>query len=234
MPNAISLFSGAGGMDIGFSKAGFDVKLCVEIDTACCETLQKNLPKTKVLNADVSKLSGQDLLTKSGLEFGKVDMLFGGPPCQSFSLAGNRAGLNDSRGRLVFDFVRLVKELAPKSFVMENVSAMASWQKGQVIKEIEKEFSSKFSLNGQSFKYDVTHKTLNAADFGVPQSRKRIFIVGNRLGVDFQFPKPTHGAAVPYVTVGETLSPLPDADPPSQTALRVSQSIPGRRASHGY
>ena len=133
MPNAISLFSGAGGMDIGMSQAGFDIELCVEIDPACCDTLRKNLPKTKISNSDVSKLSGKEILDMAKIPFGSLDLLFGGPPCQSFSLAGNREGLNDERGKLVFDFVRLVKETAPKAFIMENVSAMLSWQKGAVL-----------------------------------------------------------------------------------------------------
>ena len=236
MPNAISLFSGAGGMDLGFMKAGFDVKVCVEIDPACCETLQANIKESKILNRDVSNLSGRELLSEAEIEFGDLDMLFGGPPCQSFSLAGNRKGLNDSRGQMVFEFVRLVKETAPKTFVMENVAAMANWNKGEVLNAIEREFEQVFQVDGVALNYRVTHEILNAADFGVPQSRKRIFIIGNRLDKVYQFPKPTHHEASkkPYVTVADALSGLPDADAPSKTALRVSQTIPGRRVSHGY
>lgn len=234
MPNAISIFSGAGGMDIGMSKAGFDVKLCVEIDPACCDTLRANLKNTKVLNEDISKVSGAQLLETAQIEFGHLDMLFGGPPCQSFSLAGNRKGLEDERGKLVFDFVRLVKQMAPKVFVMENVSAMASWQKGEVLKAIEREFESEFTYGAMNMKYKVTHGVLNSVDFGAPQKRKRIFVIGNRLGKPFEFPEATYGSEKPYVTVKEALKELPEADPPSKTALRVSQTIPGRRASHGY
>lgn len=222
-------------MDIGFSNAGFDVKLCVEIDPSCCDTLRKNLNKsTKVLNEDVSRVSGKQLLDAANINFGELDLLFGGPPCQSFSLAGNRKGLEDDRGRLVFDFIRLVKQTAPKVFVMENVAAMASWQSGEVLSEIENALTTEFTFGALQMKYRVEHSILDAANFGVPQHRKRIFIVGNRENSEFKFPTPTHGKSAPFATVGETLSSLPAAHPPSKVAQRVSQSIPGRRAAHGY
>ncbi|NOR31899.1 MAG: DNA (cytosine-5-)-methyltransferase [Sulfitobacter sp.] len=241
-PTAISLFSGAGGMDIGFSQAGFDVKLAVELDPSCCDTLRANLTKTKVLEADVSKLSGAELCDLAGLEIGNVDCLFGGPPCQSFSLAGDRKGLNDPRGELVGHFIRLVREIGPKSFVMENVKGMANWQSGAVLEMIENEIAAPVLLRGYEYQYKAQHKVLDAVNFGVPQHRERIFVVGNRLEKSMSFPEPTHNSPKrphdnrlkPTCNVGKVLNSLPEADQPSETALRVSGTIKERRVKHGY
>jgi DNA (cytosine-5)-methyltransferase 1 len=241
-PTAISLFSGAGGMDIGFEQAGFDVRLAVELDPSCCDTLRANLKKTRVLEADVSKLSGAELCDLAGLEIGNVDCLFGGPPCQSFSLAGHRKGLNDPRGELVGHFIRLVREIGPKSFVMENVKGMANWQSGAVLEMIENEIAAPVLLRGYKYQYKAQHKVLDAVNFGVPQHRERIFVVGNRLEKSMSFPEPTHNSPKrphdnrlkPTLNVGKILNSLPEPDQPSETALRVSGTIKERRVKHGY
>lgn len=235
-PTAVSFFSGAGGMDAGFSMAGFDVRLAVEIDPSCCDTLRKNLPETKVLNEDINRLSPEEICQASGLEVGNIDCIFGGPPCQSFSLAGRREGLNDERGLLVFRFIELVRALRPRMFVMENVKGMANWNGGYVLDEIERRFKEPLASGDV---YKVQHKILNAASYGVPQSRERIFIVGSRLKRDFRFPEATHGLTKtgdlrPFVTVGDALLHLPPADEPSEAAARVSRSIKGRILKHGY
>lgn len=235
---AISLFSGAGGMDIGFAKAGFKVLVCVEIDPSCCQTLTVNVPPyTKVLERDVRDVSGEELLEACGKKRGEIDCLFGGPPCQSFSLAGKRLGLDDERGQLVGEFIRLVHEIQPKTFVMENVKGMATWGGGAVLDYIEKRLVNP-DLSQAGFQYNVTHKILNSADFGVPQIRNRIFIVGNRLGKAFDWPKATHASVkngkMRYLSVGESLSKLPPATPPSKNALRIAETIKGRREKHGY
>lgn len=238
-PTAISLFSGAGGMDAGFIMAGFDVKVAIEVDPSCCDTLTTNLPHAVVLNSSVNDLSAQAICDAAGLAIGEVDCVIGGPPCQSFSLAGKREGLNDERGQLVFRFIDLVRQIKPKAFVMENVKGMVNWQGGVVLREIEAMLEEPLE-NGQ--RYTVKHKVLNAANFGVPQFRERVFVVGNRIGAAFEFPKPTHGVKNgctddnlrPYVTVNDALSKLPEADAPSETAQRVSQTIKGRIARHGY
>lgn len=165
MKKAVSLFSGAGGMDIGFEAAGIKPILCVEIDPACCETLRLNMPKTDIWETDVSKVSGEQILKRIGLKKGELDVLYGGPPCQSFSLAGKRGGLNDERGELVFEFVRLVHELSPKAFVMENVKGMANWGKGEVIERIEAEFSNPPHSSRRFGNYKVQHKVLNCCRF---------------------------------------------------------------------
>lgn len=239
-PTAISFFSGAGGMDAGFGSAGFDVRLAIEIDASCCETLENNLLDTRVLNKDLNHVTVEEICELSGLNVGEIDCIFGGPPCQSFSLAGKREGLNDDRGQLVFKFVDFVRRLRPKTFVMENVKGMVNWQGGVVLDEIEAMFEAPLST-GEVYK--VSHQVLNAADFGVPQSRQRVFVVGTMLAQAFEYPKPTHAAVPdesnqsnckPHVTVGEALSGLPKADPPSKTAMRVSQTIKGRIEKHGY
>lgn len=233
---AISLFSGAGGMDIGFLNAGFKVLACVELDPACCQTLEANVPPyTKVLARDIRSVSGKELLEVAGCRQGEVDCLFGGPPCQSFSLAGKRMGLNDERGQLVGEFIRLVHEIKPKSFVMENVKGMATWSNGAVLAYIEEKLSNP---NGGMPEYSVEHNILNAADFGVAQIRKRIFVVGNRLGKNVSWPKPTHASVQNgkkrYAGVGEVLDSLPPASAPSPTAMRIADTIKDRRTRHGY
>lgn len=237
-PTAISLFSGAGGMDIGFSQAGFRVLACVEIDSACCQTLEVNLPRyTTVVEKDVRDVSGDELLDICGLERGQVDCLFGGPPCQSFSLAGKRQGLDDERGQLVGEFIRLVHEIQPKSFVMENVKGMATWGGGAVLDYIEDRLANPDS-DRQNSVYSVTHQVLNAANYGVPQIRNRIFIVGNRLDKEFIWPTATHAPVKngkkQHNNVGDALNVLPPATPPSKNALRIAETIKARRERHGY
>ena len=237
---AISLFSGAGGMDLGFLNAGFDILAAVENDPSCCDTLRANLDAQRVWERDISTLKGSELLERLGLKQGQLDILFGGPPCQSFSLAGNRQGLNDPRGQMVGHFVRLVRELMPKVFVMENVKGMLNWSQGAAVDLIESEFGELFELDGKSVQYHCVHDVLNAADFGVPQRRERLFIVGNRLGKRFKFPVVTHSSdgelegKQSHVSVGAVIGQLPKADPPSATALRVSGTIKGRITRHGY
>lgn len=226
-------------MDIGFEAAGFKTLVAIEKDPSCCKTLRANLPVyTRVLEADIREVSGEQLLKDLGLERGEVDMIYGGPPCQSFSLAGKREGLNDPRGMLVGEFIRLVHEVLPKAFVMENVKGMVNWEGGKVLDFIEESFADPIVWDGHSVSFQTQHQVLNAADHGVPQFRERIFIVGNRMAKEFEFPAPTHGPSdmflKPYVTVGETLGLLPEASEPSETALRVSGTIKARIASHGY
>jgi DNA (cytosine-5)-methyltransferase 1 len=243
MLKAISLFSGAGGLDIGFKRVGFDVRLAVEIDPSCCDTLKRNMPETTVVNADVTEFSGQELCTMAGLALGDVDCLFGGPPCQSFSLAGNRRGFTDPRGQMIAHFVRLVHEIGPRTFVMENVKGMVNWDDGAALKYIQEAFLEPINHKLGKLQYKVSYQVLNAVDFGAAQRRERIFVVGNRLDRIIRFPKPTHGnienlkksvGLKPFNTVGKELEKLPKPDLPSETAIRVSGTIKERRVRHGY
>jgi len=238
----ISLFSGAGGLDIGFEQAGFEVVVAVETDPSCCNTLRKNKPNLKVIEGDVSKITGVEILNAAGIKRSEAALVIGGPPCQSFSLAGKRMGLDDERGSMILEFSRLVHEILPKAFVMENVKGMLNWENGKALEAVLNEFKEPAKYQNKKYTYDVSYSILNAVDYGVPQKRERLFIVGNRLGKDFEFPSPTHGALdlfdrepkLPYKTSWDAIGNLPEADEPSETAKRVSQTIKGRIAKHGY
>ena len=242
----ISLFSGAGGMDIGFGMAGFETAVAVEYDKSCCETLKKNNPNLNVIQGDISKITTSEILKTGGMKVTEPALVIGGPPCQSFSLAGKRMGMDDSRGKLVLEFIRIVRESLPKVFVMENVKGMVNWQKGKAIEAIMNEISEPIFFEGKQYTYNIKMTVLNAADYGAPQFRERVFLVGNRLGKKFQFPEPTHcnqsngtidlfsKRKKPYTSVWDAIGELPPADEPSETALRVSKTIKNRIVKHGY
>lgn len=234
-------------MDIGFHAAGFSTAVAVEQDPSCCNTLRLNMPNTPVIEGDITSVTTQAILDAAKSKPLEIDLVVGGPPCQSFSLAGKRMGMDDPRGLLVLEFLRVVREALPKCFVMENVKGMINWSKGKALDAIMTEASRPITYAGKEYKYDVSYHVLNAADFGVPQFRERVFVVGNRLGKQFQFPNPTHSPAdqagqadlfgnqlIPYKTVQVAIGALPPATPPSATALRVSQTIRDRIKNHGY
>lgn len=161
---AISLFSGAGGMDIGMEREGFDIVLANEKDRNACQTYRFNNPKTPLIEGDLN------LHLSEFSYFKDIDLVFGGPPCQGFSVAG-KMDPNDERSKLIFSFLDIVEITNPKSFIMENVKALGSLKKFEVIRN---EFIKKASSLG----YKVSMVQLNAKDFGVPQSRERIFFIG--------------------------------------------------------
>jgi len=198
--NTISLFSGCGGMDFGAEQAGAKVIYANDVDHDACETLRKYFPHTEVFEGDVAKV----------LSFPKADMVIGGYPCQSFSLGGKRNPEADPRTKLYLHFVRCVNELKPKFFVAENVSGLKGVKDGMFFKEQLEEFENQG--------YNVSSLLLNAHDYGVPQVRRRLIIVGVRkdLGLQFEFPKPTHGVPsrkhphlLPYASHGEAIKDLP-------------------------
>ena len=240
----ISLFSGAGGFDIGVEQAGFTTSVMVELDPSCCETLRKNMPGVPILEEDICKISTEKILEAGKLRPLEADLVIGGPPCQSFSLAGKRMGMNDERGMLVLEYIRVVREALPSVFIMENVKGMINWEGGKAMEAILNEFKKPIKFNNQDYKYNVSYQVLNAADYGAPQHRERVIIVGNRTGKDFIFPEPTHGLSnsnlmnrgevVPYVSVFDAIGSLPDADEPSDTAKRISKTIKERILNHGY
>jgi DNA (cytosine-5)-methyltransferase 1 len=240
----ISLFSGAGGMDIGFKEAGFEPALCVEQDPSCCKTLRQNLPKTPILEGDISKITGKQILEAANLKPLEAGVVFGGPPCQSFSLAGKRMGLNDPRGRLLAEFFRIVREVLPFAFVMENVKGMLNWSGGKAIEAILNEASEPISYKGKSYKYSCQYRLLNAVDFGAAQFRERVFFIGLRNGAAFKFPEPEYcevnnqqelfQSQKKWRTVRHAIGDLPEADEPSETAKNVSKTIRGRIKKHGY
>lgn len=182
----LSLFSGAGGLDIGFSDVGFEIVESVEIESKFCETLEINSGEGK--RFENSKVNCIDIREFSGAHLGKIDFIIGGPPCQTFSAAGRRAngvlGTSDARGVLFREYVRLLEELSPVGFLFENVYGIIGAQGGKPWQEILDSFSE--------VGYKLYYRIVDAADYGAPQHRERLLIVGLKDGV-FKFPRPTHG-----------------------------------------
>ncbi|MEB3829186.1 DNA cytosine methyltransferase [Phormidium sp. CCY1219] len=172
-PIAVDLFAGAGGMTLGFEQAGFDVLAAVEVDPVHCAIHCYNFPLWKVFCKSVEEMTGGEIRDKSSIGDRAIDVVFGGPPCQGFSTIGKRAE-DDPRNSLVFHFIRLVGELQPKFFVMENVRGMTLGKHQEFLGEIIDKF--------QYYGYTVTlpYKILNAAHYGVPQNRERLFLIGGR------------------------------------------------------
>ena len=169
----ISLFSGAGGLDLGFTKAGFEIVMANEFDKTIWQTYEKN-HNTKLLKGDISHIDSA--------EFPECDGIIGGPPCQSWSEAGSLRGIEDPRGKLFYEYIRILKEKKPKFFLAENVKGMMSKRHNNAVINIIQQF--------ESAGYDVYVKTLNAADYGIAQDRKRVFYIGfkKELKIKFEFP----------------------------------------------
>lgn len=173
----IDLFAGCGGLSLGFEMAGFDIPLAIEIDDWAAETYEKNHPSTEVLIGDITQITELDnIISKEDLP---VDGIIGGPPCQGFSLSGNR-DKKDPRNSLFMEFVRFVKYFKPKFFIMENVTGILSMKTkdNQLVKDI---ILSEYDAAG----YNVTICKLNAAEYGVPQARLRVFFIGIRKDLPF-------------------------------------------------
>lgn len=179
--NIISLFSGAGGLDLGFKNAGFEIVIANEYDKSIWETYEKN-HSAPLIKGDIRKINSDELLKNTEA----IEGIIGGPPCQSWSEAGALRGISDDRGKLFFEFIRLLEDIQPKFFVAENVSGMMSKRHLEAVQNIVKLFGN------AGIGYDVFIQTLNASDYGVPQDRKRVFYVGFRkdLQVKFEFPTP--------------------------------------------
>jgi DNA (cytosine-5)-methyltransferase 1 len=181
MATFIELCSGAGGLSAGFIKAGFKPILLNEIDKTCCITLRKHLEREKILPSIISCID----MKKLDLTTCKADLLIGSPPCQSYSLAGKKKGLDDARGNLMLEFARLLYIVNPKVFLIENVKGLVIHNKGQTLLEILKQLNP----NDQ---YNIQYKVLNAWDYNVAQKRERVFIIGVRKDVSkiYKFPAP--------------------------------------------
>ena len=178
--NVISLFSGCGGLDLGFEKAGFSVPVANEFDPTIFETFKVNHPKTHLIEGDVRQVTKEDI---APFLSGEVDGIIGGPPCQSWSEAGSLRGIEDARGQLFFDYIRILKEFRPKFFLAENVSGMLANRHSEAVQNIINLF--------EEADYDVSLTMVNAKDYGVAEERKRVFYIGFRkdLNINFVFPK---------------------------------------------
>lgn len=178
--NIIDLFCGCGGLSYGFEQAGFSVLLGIDNDAAALKTFTHNHKNSKAICGDITKISYDDIRDVIGEQ--PIDFIVGGPPCQGMSLSGPRK-FHDERNKLYLSFIRLVEEIRPKGFVVENVPGLVSLFKGAIKDSILHEF--------HQLGYQVKYKILNSADYGIPQSRRRVVFVGLLKG-DFTFPSPTH------------------------------------------
>lgn len=198
----IDLFCGAGGLSEGFRQAGFHVLAGNDFFDAAGATFAVTHPEAKFLPGPIQDHTAEDFLRAAGLARGELTVLVGGPPCQGFSVYNHQRGLHDERSSLYREYLRIVEGLAPEWVVLENVTGMTSAGGGAAVNAI---------LAGlKKLGYDVQSQILRAEDFGVPQERRRIIFIGNRIGVPIRFPEPTHGAGrLPFVTVEGAISDLP-------------------------
>lgn len=201
-PIGIDLFAGAGGLSLGFEQAGFDIATAVEIDPIHAATHKFNFPASAVIARSVVGLSARQIRAEAGIGERRVEAVFGGAPCQGFSMIGHRA-LDDPRNNLVREFCRIVAEIEPSYFVFENVKGLTLGAHRRFLDEVIVEFDR--------FGYDVRQpwQVLNAADFGVPQDRKRLFLLGAKKGLPLPH-YPLRERSAP--TCREALADLPDAE----------------------
>lgn len=241
--STISLFSGAGGLDVGLESTGkFDLLAAVEFEPDFCETLRINRDagifgnsKTKIIEADLAAFNPDQLMAELGIKPGEIDVVVGGPPCQSWSTAGRRGTVSDPRGMLLWDYLRFVKALEPKVFLMENVRGLLSAALrhrplaerpaagGSPLQEDEKPGSAiktwiqdVLDIPGSNYRLDSFE--VNSANYGAPQIRERVLFIGNRIGRVANFPKPTHGGEkreglLLFNTLASALDGVNDEDP---------------------
>ena len=231
-PVAVDLFAGVGGLSLGLEQAGFDIAAAVEFDPIHAATHELNFPDTPVICESVRDLTGCEIRARAGLGNRTVDALVGGPPCQGFSLIGHRV-LSDPRNDLVFHFLRLVEELRPRTFVMENVPGMATGGHTALLSEL----ISRFQQAG--YKVRTPYQILNAANYGVPQNRRRLFLLGARQDTKLpSYPQaltrilgkenePTNLPVAP--SVGDALSDMPGIEeyPELFSSDRIKVSLRG-------
>lgn len=203
----VSFFAGAGGLDLGFQKAGFDVIWANEYDKDIWETYEKNHPKTFLDRRSIVDIKSD--------EVPDCDGIIGGPPCQSWSEAGSLRGINDKRGQLFFDFIRILAAKQPKFFLAENVSGMLLDRHNEALKNI-KEMFQKAGIG-----YELSFEMLNASDFDVPQDRKRVFFVGIRKDLDFKFQFPKYKQD--KVTLRETIYDLQNSVVPAKEGNKTNK-----------
>lgn len=199
-PTVVSLFSGAGGFDIGLEQAGFQTVACIDFDADCRETLEINRPdwlvvdgdsysrkfgSPKRVKGDIRSISTAEVLRTLDRKVGEIDVVIGGAPCQPFSNMGKKHGQNDEKnGDLFLHFVRFVKEMQPKAFIFENVVGITQGRHKEVISYMKEKF--------QGMNFGISHAVLNAANYGVPQRRERFFLIGIKGNTCPAFPLPTH------------------------------------------
>ena len=199
---AIDLFCGAGGLSEGFRQAGFSVLAGNDIDAHAARTFAASHAGAELLSGPIEGISARDFLESCGLAKGELHCLIGGPPCQAFSVYNHQRGMHDERSGLFYEYLRIVDGLMPEWVVMENVTGITSVGGGRAVEEI---------LSGLAERgYRVEAQILRAEEYGVPQERRRIFFLANRLGLPIPWPEPTHGLGLlPFVTVWDAIGDLP-------------------------
>ena len=205
--NVVSFFAGAGGLDLGFQKAGFNVVWANEYDKDIWETYEKNHPHTELDRRSIVNIQSD--------EVPECDGIIGGPPCQSWSEAGSLRGINDKRGQLFYDFIRILEAKQPKFFLAENVSGMLLERHSEALKNIKELFKN------AGVGYELSFKLLNASDFDVPQDRKRVFFVGIRKDLDFKFEFPQ--SLGQKVTLEDEISDLKNSVVPAKEGNKTNK-----------
>jgi DNA (cytosine-5)-methyltransferase 1 len=242
-PTVISLFTGAMGLDLGFEIEGFDIRVTLDNNKDVIATIKKNQRNIPIIGDDIFNVKTPEILEKAGLKVGEATVVTGGPPCQPFSTAGRRKSVEEKKGQLVYQFLRVVRESQPKFFVFENVAGLVSAARKHIsfydrIKKKKEELAPEERLGSafdrflEEFKkirtldgnyYAINWDVVNSADFGVPQKRKRFILLGSRDGEKIPLPLPTHGSPKskgvilgdrkPWVTLREVLKDLNDPNP---------------------
>jgi DNA (cytosine-5)-methyltransferase 1 len=198
----ISLFSGCGGLDLGFENAGFEIPIANEYDKTIWQTYKVNHPNTHLIEGDIRKINESDFPSD-------IDGIIGGPPCQSWSEAGSLRGIDDERGQLFYDYIRILRKVKPKFFLAENVSGMLANRHSEAVENI----ISLFDESG----YNVTLTLVNAKDYGVAEERKRVFYIGFRkdLNVEFVFPEGSTTDDSKKITLRDIIWDLQDTAVPA-------------------
>ncbi len=238
----ISLFSGAMGLDLGLERAGFETRVCVENDSDACQTIKRNRPDLPLVSGSIVDTTGEELTALANLDNRDVPLVVGGPPCQAFSVFGKRQGLADTRGQMLLEYVRIIDEVRPRVFIMENVRGLlsmslstskdavdtAAGEKGSLLKYV----FAKFAEIG----YRVDCFVVNAANYGAPQIRERLILIGNRAGLTAEFPSPMYSnrpedRLPPFATLGDAIGgdfrdPAPEVMNFSERKLRYLAMVP--------
>ena len=233
MLTAISLYSGIGGLDFGFEEAGFQTRVALELDKTACQTIRLNR-NWEVIEDDISQVSSQTLLARAALKPCEADILIGGPPCQPFSkssywVRGDALRLDDPRADTLTGYLRVLRDTRPKAFLLENVYGLAYQGKDEGLRHL---LEGIVQINRETgTNYAVSWQVVNCADYGVPQIRERVFMIGSCDGKTFRFPDPTHALPEggkedlfgskrePYRTAWDAIGDLPE--PENWEGLRV-------------
>ncbi|MBQ4081884.1 MAG: DNA cytosine methyltransferase [Clostridia bacterium] len=213
---SISLFSGAMGLDLGLMQAGIDIQIGQDFDTSCIQTMYAN--GHKGIAGDIRNISADSILEQAGMKVGEPFLVCGGPPCQPFSTAGKRLGINDPRGSLFKEFVRMIDEIRPRFFVMENVKGlMSSALKDENGNNTNTKVVDVILDEFRKLNYKTVYGVLDAVNYGVPQFRERFVMIGSRDNENIFLPAPTHfrihqNPAYRWVTLGDVIKDLENAD----------------------